>query len=271
MFVQRALITFTVGPLALYLIVLGGWFYFLPITAVLLLGVYEYAHMIQKIGWQMPIWLLLPIVLIFSIDGQWPHRHIGSLIMVGSLLIVMAYALWLYEKRLSNTVPADWLAMMGAIVLLGWLASHFFRLRGLADMAWQWTMLAMVTTWMADSAAYVVGKFLTNNVFGRHHLSPRLSPNKTIEGYVGGILFGTSISILLASWINLPLWPAFILGLLITIISPLGDLAISLLKREAGVKDSGVLFPGHGGALDRIDSLVWSVTIAYYLVLFINS
>ncbi len=270
MFVQRALITFTVGPLALYLIYLGGWFYFLPLTAVILLGVHEYAHMIQKIGWQMPARLLLPIILLFLIEGQWPQYNLLAPVMVGSLLAVMAYALWLYERRLSKTVPADWLAMMGAVVLLGWLSSHFFRIRGLADMAWQWTMLAMVTTWMSDSAAYVVGKFLTNKVFGRHHLAPRLSPNKTVEGYIGGIAFGVSIGVILASWLSLPLWPALVMGLLITIIGPLGDLAVSLLKREAGVKDSGVLFPGHGGALDRIDSLMWSVTMAYYLVLFVN-
>ena len=121
---------------------------------------------------------------------------------------------------------------------------------------------------MADSAAYVVGKFLAGNVLGKHHLSPRLSPNKTVEGYVGGIVLGTALTILLAYFLQLPLVEALILGLLISFISPLGDLGISLLKREAGVKDSGTIFGGHGGALDRVDSLIWSVAMAYYVVAF---
>ena len=157
---------------------------------------------------------------------------------------------------------------MGGVMLIGWLGSHFFSLRSIDTMAWQWTMLAMVSTWMADSAAYVVGKFFAGNVLGKHPLSPRLSPNKTIEGYVGGIILGTALTVLLAFLLQLPLMEALILGLLISIISPLGDLGISLLKREAGVKDSGNIFGGHGGALDRVDSLVWSVAMAYYVVAF---
>jgi phosphatidate cytidylyltransferase len=97
-----------------------------------------------------------------------------------------------------------------------------------------------------------------------------LSPNKTVEGYIGGIVFGTIITAVVANWLQIPLAVGLVLGLLSSIISPLGDLAISLLKREANVKDSGVLFPGHGGALDRLDTLLWSVTMAYYLALFVQ-
>jgi phosphatidate cytidylyltransferase len=137
-------------------------------------------------------------------------------------------------------------------------------------MAWQWTMLAMTSTWIADSGAYFVGKFLAGNILGKHHLSPRLSPNKTVEGYAGGIFLGTAFTVALAYFMELPLVGALILGLLVSIVSPMGDLGISLLKREAGVKDSGTIFRGHGGALDRVDSLIWSIAMAYYLVLFIE-
>jgi len=156
-------------------------------------------------------------------------------------------------------------------MLMGWLGSYFFRLRGQElRMDWEWTMLAMLGTWIADSAAYVVGKFLAGNVLGKHSLSPRLSPNKTIEGYGGGIVLGTAFTVLLAYFLQLPLAPALILGLLISIVSPLGDLGISLLKRESGVKDSSTLFGSHGGALDRVDSLIWSMAMAYYVVAFIQ-
>jgi phosphatidate cytidylyltransferase len=157
------------------------------------------------------------------------------------------------------------MVMVGGIILVGWLGGHFFLVRRVEHMAWQWTMLAMIATWIADSGAYLVGKFLAGSLIGKHKLSPHLSPNKTIEGYIGGIVLGTVITIALGNYFGLPLVGALILGLFASAVSPLGDLGISLIKREAGVKDSGVLFPGHGGALDRIDSLVWSVTIAYYL------
>ena len=156
------------------------------------------------------------------------------------------------------------MAGVAGVLLVGWLGSHFFRLRGLdlAQIA-AWTALAMLGTWIADSGAYVFGKSL-----GKHKLSPRLSPNKTVEGYIGGILSGTILTVVIAFFFNLSLPIALILGLLVSVVSPAGDLGISLLKRSVGVKDSGNLLPGHGGALDRIDSLVWSVAFAYYLLLF---
>jgi phosphatidate cytidylyltransferase len=159
--------------------------------------------------------------------------------------------------------------MVSGILLLGWIGGHFFLLRRVEHMPWQWTMLALLSTWIADSGAYVVGKFLAGKVFGRHKLAPRLSPNKTIEGYVGGIFFSILLTLAIAKYLSLPFAPALLVALFASIVSPLGDLAISMIKREVGVKDSGVLFPGHGGALDRIDSLMWSVAAAYYFVIYV--
>jgi phosphatidate cytidylyltransferase len=126
----------------------------------------------------------------------------------------------------------------------------------------------------ADSGAYLVG-----SAWGRRKLAPTLSAGKTWEGYVAGAIVGGSMTALLAS-----LWRAWagagttvssvhglILGLLIAILAPLGDLAISMIKRQAGVKDSGQLFPGHGGALDRVDSILWTAVIGYYYVLWLTT
>ena len=130
-------------------------------------------------------------------------------------------------------------------------------------MAAQWTALAMVGTWIADSGAYVFGKTL-----GKHKLAPALSPNKTVEGYVGGVIAGTLLTVAIGYFLDLPLAVTVVLGLLVSVVSPAGDLGVSMLKRSVGVKDSGNLLPGHGGALDRIDSLIWSVALAYFLVLY---
>jgi phosphatidate cytidylyltransferase len=266
-FLKRALVTFTLGPLGLYLVYLGGWFYFLPVAGLLLLGTLEFANITRRLGWRPSLWLLLPAVIGQWVAAQWPALDLFAPFLALSLLAVLCYALWLYERRLSDTAVADWFVMMVGILYLGWVAGHFFRLRSLdaAQMAWQWTMLAMVVIWVADSMAYLVGKR-----FGRRRLSPRLSPNKTVEGYVGGIAGGILAAFILAYWLQLPLAFAGFVGAVVATISPAGDLGISLLKREAGIKDSGHFLPGHGGALDRIDSLVWSVFIAYYLVTLIG-
>ena len=250
MFLQRALVTLILGPLALVIIYFGGLIYFIPVAAILLLATIEYARIMQRLQRSISLWILIPVVVLQWIVGQWPSWREWFPALALGIFCAMVYALWLYERQKSKQVPADWMAMLGGVMLMGWLGSHFFLIRSLPQDAWQWTMLAMLGTWIADSGAYLVGKFLAGKIIlGRHQLSPRLSPNKTIDGY---------------------LIAALILAILVSAVSPLGDLAISLLKREADVKDSGTMLPGHGGALDRIDSLVWSVTMGYYLALLIG-
>ena len=272
---RRALVVVTLGPLTLLLIYLGGWFYFLPFAALLAIATVEFSQLAKGLGWRTPLWLLLPVVFILWLvpipvqrmlfGRQIVSWDLVSLSLLVGLLLALGLALWLYEKRPDENAPGSWMATVGGIMLLGWLGSHFFQLRGLGVNAAQWTALAMLGTWIADSGAYVFGKTL-----GRHKLSPKLSPNKTVEGYLGGVVAGTSLTLLIAYFLDLPLSTALILGLLVSVVSPAGDLGISLLKRSVGVKDSGNLLPGHGGALDRIDSLVWSVALAYYLVLYMG-
>ncbi len=261
MFIQRALITFTLGPLALFLVYLGGWFYFLPVVAILVLATIEYVQLTRKMGWRTHARVLVPIVVGQYVVAQFPAWNLNEPALLMGIMIVTVYALWLYEQRTSQTTLIDWLAMIGGVILLGWLGGHFFRLRLVPEMAWQWTMLAMLSTWISDSGGYVFGKRL-----GKHKLAPRLSPNKTVEGYVGGLVTGVVFAALISFWLGLPIVAGTILGLLISVLGTAGDLSISLLKREAGVKDSGNLLPGHGGALDRTDSLLWAVALTYYFV-----
>lgn len=266
MFLQRALISLTLGPLALYLIYLGSLFYFIPLAIILLLATLEYTQMVKNMGWSVPSFLLVPIVIGQWLLAQWSNQALFAPVLLISLLVVAAYALWQYERGVSQTVPANWFALIAGFILFGWVCGHFFRLRAMPEMAWQWTMLAMLSTWIADSGAYVVGRFVAGKgVLGKHALTPRLSPNKTVEGFLGGVVLGTLFTVLIASILEIEILPALLLGLLVSTLGTVGDLGISLLKREAGVKDSGNLFPGHGGALDRIDSLMWTVAIAYYL------
>lgn len=268
MFRERFLVTIILGPLALWLVFFGSWPYFIPIAAILLLATIEYRRLTKKLNLQLPVWLLVPLVLAFwlaavpklvGLDTDLSH-HIPHLLLI-SLLASLTYALWLYEKRPDENAFGSWMALLTGFMLLGWLGSHFFLLRSLEDMPIQWTALTLLASWSADGSAFLVGKSI-----GRHKLSPRLSPKKTVEGYIGGVVFGALITAIAAAIINMPLLPVIMLSLVIGIITPAGDLGISLLKREAAVKDSGNFLPGHGGALDRVDTILWSVTIAYYLI-----
>lgn len=272
MFLQRALISFTFGPLVLYLIYLGGWFYFLPVTLLLAFAVSEYVQIVgsEKVGYQLPLALLLPLVMVQLAVAQWALSLFTAVFFL-NLFIILCYILVQYERQTTQTVLADWMALNLGLFLLGWLGGHFFIIRQIpqTQWQWQWTVLTMVSVWVTDSGAYLVGKFLAGRILGRHLMTPRLSPNKTVEGLLGGVVLGTLITTAVASALGIPVAAGFFLGLLISCLSPAGDLSISLLKREAGVKDSGNLFPGHGGALDRIDSLIWGVTLAYYIGLFV--
>lgn len=267
MFLQRALSTLVLGPLAVLLIYLGGWYFFVPMFLVVGLATVEYATMMTHLGWRLPVVIILPAVLAQLAAAYWDGLRMGAPVLAVSLIVTALYALWAYEKRAGDeaqrgTVASEWASMIAGILILGWMGGHFFLLRGLEETGAAWTILVMVGTWVADSAAYIFGTRL-----GRHKLAPRLSPGKTIEGYVSGVIVGTLVTLGLAHFMDLPLWLALLIGLLVSVVSPAGDLAVSLLKREAGVKDSGKMLPGHGGAFDRIDSLLWSVTLSYYAIL----
>ena len=133
-------------------------------------------------------------------------------------------------------------------------------------------LLALPIVWLVDAGAYLVGTRL-----GRHKLAPRLSPHKTWEGYFGGVIFGVLGGTILgglifvlngsATAIN-PLRGAM-LGLVLAVLTPLGDLGESLIKRQVGAKDSGDLLPGHGGVFDRIDSWLWAGVLGFYFISFV--
>ena len=130
----------------------------------------------------------------------------------------------------------------------------------------EWVMLAIVPTCLCDTFAFLAGK-----AFGRHKLAPLVSPNKTIEGFVGA-LAGSLIGTFLVWYLTLRFIPwGYMLGfaLMIWIVSPMGDLVESMVKRSAGVKDSGTIIPGHGGLLDRLDALTFAGVFSYLYVKYI--
>lgn len=270
MFTQRLIVALIVGPVMLVATYLGGWYFFIPILFLMLVAGWEYANIMRVLEHKLPLGLLLPAIALILLGAWQPQLNLSGFALFLGLFAGLIYCLSLFERGITLDAALDWFALVTGIVLLGWVGSHFFLLRGLPENGWQWTTVALMSIWSADMAAYAVGKWLAGRVLGRHTLAPRLSPKKTVEGYVGGIVVGTAMAIVTAAVLELPLALAGIAGLSVSIFGLFGDLSISMLKREAGLKDSGKLFPGHGGALDRSDSLIWAIAIVYYLVVFLG-
>jgi phosphatidate cytidylyltransferase len=180
----------------------------------------------------------------------------------------MIFHLRAYEQG-RDQAGIDFLITVGGIVYIGLFGSYFVTIRELPDGAW-WLMVVLTGVWLGDTGGYVIGKSM-----GRNKFAPRLSPKKTREGYIGGILLGTLLTplfLLLYRQLGLrvdseiTLFRALLIGAVMSTFTTLGDLGISMFKRSFGVKDSGKILPGHGGILDRIDSWLWGVLIGYYLI-----
>ena len=153
-------------------------------------------------------------------------------------------------------------SMLGAVAYLAIPGATFVVVRA-ADQGTGWVLLAVLAVMSADAAAYAGGRLL-----GRHQLAPSVSPNKTMEGAVFGWLGGFGATIALDQILNLDveIWPLVLLALVLPIVSQLGDLAESLFKRAMDVKDSSNLIPGHGGVLDRLDSLLFGLPVVYFFL-----
>lgn len=191
--------------------------------------------------------------------------HLGLLIAGVVLWALLSLRVFLGAHVPNVFHHARFKLLLAPLVLWpAWFALE--RLHGLPAGAW-WVFGTLMVVWVADSSAYFAGR-----MFGRLKLAPHISPGKTVEGLIGALL-GVMAYALIAHrfepFSQLPLWAWCGLAVTVTLFSVIGDLHESLLKREAGVKDSGTLLPGHGGVFDRVDSLLAAAPImAFGLYLF---
>lgn len=195
----------------------------------------------------------------------YPHCTFRFALPVLLTLTVTLSLIMLVFLRQKEGVFSGWAWMMGGILYVGWLLGLLVTLR--LEAGRDWVFLALFATFGSDTAAYFVGRAI-----GRRKLAPQISPGKTWEGAIAGVIGGIIIGLLftLDTPLQLPLnyWQAVLLGALISVFGQLGDLAESLLKRNTGVKDSGSLLPGHGGLLDRMDSVVFAGVVVYIYYIF---
>jgi phosphatidate cytidylyltransferase len=228
-----------------------------------LLAAYEF-YKIAEVKAPPLIWFGLIWTALFIISPHFPYTQTLPLLLTSTVVLSL---FWLLLRPKKEGAFLGWGWTMAGILYIGWLLSHLVALRGLDD-GRNWVFLALLATFGSDTAAYFAGRAL-----GKHKLAPSISPGKTWEGTIAGFLGAIVISLLFTlPWpLQLPIGygTAIILGLAISVFGQLGDLVESLLKRNTGVKDSGRLLPGHGGALDRIDSVVFAGVVVYYYVVWL--
>jgi phosphatidate cytidylyltransferase len=192
--------------------------------------------------------------------GRPPIWPLAALLLLGLTLLP--------GRDLSVTVPSAAVTLLGAVYLgaLGGTIAALRVVEPVADGAWRIVLLLAIVM-VSDTLAFFAGR-----AFGRRRLAPALSPGKTVEGALGGLVGGVAgaFGIRALGLPLLPPWHALGLGLLVAAFGIVGDLDESLLKRWAGVKDSGTLFPGHGGMLDRLDALLFGAPVLYYYFLYVS-
>ena len=272
MLVKRLWVTVILLPVGMAAILAGGWYLTALVAIFMCLAAWEYASLFKAGGFQ-PASVLVVVGTFILLIGRQLTGFDGSGWMISLVILAsMTYHLVAYERG-RDQAGSDFAITLAGILYIGWFGAYFISIRNLPEGKW-WILVVLPAVWFADAGAYFIGKR-----FGNHLLCPRLSPKKTWEGYLGGIVVGVIFTALFAALWGMGAGPASdinwlngaLVGLVMGIFPTLGDLGESMIKRQVGVKDSSNLLPGHGGAFDRIDSWLWAVVLGYYLVVWLWS
>ncbi len=263
---KRTLAALLLLAVAVPAVIFGGILYFLIIAFFLVTAAWEYARMFRSAGYEPSVPIVLGgVAAVLLTRAFWPP--VANFVFAVCILLAMTLHLIAYERG-RGQAALDFGITIGGLTYLGWIGAYMLDLRALPDGGW-WVMFVFPVVWLADSGAYSIGAR-----YGRHRMSPRLSPRKTWEGYAAGILMGTLYGAVFAfaytrfGPLRVDLWQGLLLGFVLSTLTTLGDLGESLFKRTTAFKDSGQLIPGHGGAFDRIDSLIWAAVIGVYWIQF---
>ena len=278
--------------IAAVIIQLGGMPFAAFSILLSLIGWYEYTNMMKAKGIDITF-ILGVLTLVFMLCCAWlgNTEELLAVLTIGMLLIFLMTVL------LHGTVrPIDACASVAGVLYVGLPFAHLILLRFLDDeqvipldsvtsivdngvpaisnaleslislnfdvgsaMIW----LLFICTWSSDTFAYFVGVAI-----GSHKLASSISPKKTVEGFIGGVVGTTAMAVLVGHvFFSFPFIEMTILGFVLAIVATLGDLVESVMKRFAGIKDSGILLPGHGGMLDRFDSIFYTAPVFYYFII----
>ena len=282
---QRSISSIGVVLVAIIPALLGSPVFSIMVALIALGALYELYRAFQRLGVKPSTWTgSAAIVALFVIAGSDAPFLTLTGAMVGYTMISLAQHLM---KRDINGALFDWAFSLCGVMYVGVTMMHFVlirRFQGPVDMEWiaefdnligdegaalglGWLLFVLVTTWMTDVFAYLVGR-----TWGKTKLIPRISPGKTREGAIAGLVGGMLTGGLTAYVFGVPVpFPIMlIVGTVVAAGAMIGDLGESLVKRNIGIKDMGSIIPGHGGLLDRIDALLVTVPLTFYIAIFLD-
>jgi phosphatidate cytidylyltransferase len=255
---------------ALVVIKLGSLSYTLTIGLLTVLAILEYVELMKKQNFrpQTEIIIVSSLLLLFfiyckcfPIPGFPLLDQLSTEGLFALMLIIVFFTTLTLEVMRGNPDQGLVNAAVNLFgtVYIGFMFAYILLLRFIPD-GFFYLLFTVGVTWLNDSVAYFVG---VN--FGKHKLAPQISPRKSIEGSIGGIAGGLLAAVILGIYFQKPVPPLLVVAFLVVIAGQFGDLVESIIKRNAGVKDSGTFLPGHGGILDRLDSMLFTGPVVYYL------
>ena len=255
----RMLTGFIMGTIVMLCIIWGDLALLFLLAFMLIMGSREYVKMLNHKGFYPS---LKVIYLTEAILATVVYFKRFDLVAITLTICAMCSFMWVLFRGRQPYIANVATTLLG-MVYCGWFPLHLIFLRDLScskyDSGLGFVVLMFTAILMTDIGCYYVGTKL-----GKHKLAPVISPNKTIEGSIGGMICAVIGAVIIGLFIDLSWYIAVFAGVICTVFAQIGDLCESLIKRDAGVKDSGTSLPGHGGFLDRTDSFVLTIPVMYY-------
>lgn len=255
-----------VGIISLFCVIAGGFPLMILAYVFSFFCAKEWVQILNNKGFYPFLSVILSVNLLFVLVTTFNRLDLmAPAIAFG---IIAAFCSVLFRGRQPYIANAA--TTIAGFIYCGWLPCHIIMMRrlgteslGLLSISDNLGLGFLVLMFFAILATDI-GAYYSGSKFGKRPLCPVVSPKKTVEGAIGGSVFALIISLIIGHFINLEWYYSLVAGLLVTVFAQLGDLCESLIKRDAGVKDSGNSLPGHGGFLDRVDSFMFSAPVAYY-------
>lgn len=288
----RVLTAVVLVPVLVFAIIKGGGIWTLLIAAIVVAASWEFFNFMEAKGLRGSKWIGMTGSVALVLGASFSNEYFSILIL--TVILLIAFTRQLGTREISTAITGPAVTLFG-VTYVGWLSSHLVWLRNIGievqakyfvhdpslpqampefrDVGMYYLFIGVAATFLADTGGYFFGK-----AFGRHKLAPSISPKKTWEGFAGqivGAVFGASVcKFVFMTWVypDFPFGSDFewmhcaILGVLIANVGLVGDLFESMLKRDAQVKDASGLLPGHGGFLDRLDSINFAIPVTYCYV-----
>jgi phosphatidate cytidylyltransferase len=274
MVAKRIITGLLIGIAVAFLIWFGDPWVTLAVCIVSALALHEFYRIVKNENIQPLNFLGIIFSVLFALNAYVQSHTLNiagvsswfTLPLLISLLTVVPL-IWLLFKQNREHAFINWAWTVAGVLYIGWLISFYIHIRAMEN-GIGWLVLVLSCTALCDVFAYAIGSTL-----GKHPLASSISPGKTIEGSIGGLIGSIIFAFVVSLLFNLPLnyWEMALTGVIIAVFAELGDLVESLLKRNMNTKDTGNVLPGHGGVLDRIDSHLLVAPVAYYLIILVTN